>query len=99
MLVHDVNCIESIIPLWCILFLQEIGFSSEIDGSSIQIDGRMLQCKVRISPCTQEQQGGTEFIHKHAEIHVSIKELCKHNSSYMFSWLSSAEGIMYAKAT
>jgi len=58
----------------------------------------MLQCKVRISPRTQEQQGGAEFIHKHAEIHVSIKEMCKRNTSYLFSWLSSAENVVYAKA-
>lgn len=58
----------------------------------------MLQCKVRISPCTQEQQGGTEFIHKHTEIHVSVKEMCEHNRSYLFSWLSSAEGVVYAKS-
>lgn len=58
----------------------------------------MLQCKVCLSPRTQEQQGGTEFIHKHAEIHVSIKEMCERNRSYLFSWLSSAEFVVYAKA-
>jgi hypothetical protein len=98
MLVPDVNCTEPVIHWWCILFMQEIGFGSKIDGSSIQINGRMLQCKVRVSPCTQEQQGSTEFIHKHAEIHVSIKEMCKHNRCYLFSCLSSAEGVVYAKA-
>jgi len=84
MLVHDVNFIEPIIRWWCILFLQETGFGSKIDGSSIQINGRMLQCKVRISPRTQEQQGSTEFIYKHAEIHVSIKEMCERNRAYLF---------------
>lgn len=85
MLIHDVNCIESIIHWWYILFLQEIGFSSEIDGSSIQINGRMLQCKVCIPSRTQKQQGSTEFIYKHTEIHVSIKELPKHNRASLLS--------------